>query len=168
MQSQFESEPARQSASPALEKYLDALCLPLREELSSEECEATRQELRAHLLLSAEARQELGASPEEALKEALLHFGDPEMLGEKLAQEKTAPLRQERRRVWGERILGGMLGGLIGQQLTITCSLLLASDWVHEQPPLALHLLLILLGARTGWLLASERNALQVAWLEAP
>jgi hypothetical protein len=176
MHNQFEPDPVHQNprfknrlpenaihenADTSLEQYLNQLCAPLERDLSAEEYQATRQELRAHLLLSAAAHEELGATTEEALKAAFEGFGNPQQLGRTLAQEKSAPIRANRRLArWG-RVLGGLAGGYAALNLTFLCSLLLRMD-PHQgdvTPPILLQLLLLLLGGRLGWLLASGRRA---------
>jgi len=72
MHNRFEPESTHEAAPPSLERYLDLLCAPLERDLSPQECESTRQELRSHLLLSAAAHEGTGMGSEEALTAAVM------------------------------------------------------------------------------------------------
>lgn len=159
MHSQFEPEPVHEAAHPLLEKYLDRLCDPLKHDAPAEEAELARQEMRAHLLLSAAAREELGATPEEALAEAFRRFGDPQLLGQKLARENTT-VRTGRRLSLEVRILGSLLGG--GTVLYLTpflSSLIQMSTGVSSFILPQYVILLVLLGGHAGWHLASNKRS---------
>jgi hypothetical protein len=160
MHNQFEPEPIDEAAQTSLEQYLDQFCAPLERVQPVQEYKVTRQEMRAHLLLSVAAREELGATPEEALAEAIQRFGDPQQLGQAPAQEKNTTLRAKRRLSLGVRILGGLIGGFGALSLAPFLSFLMNLDTNvgDTSPPYVLQILLFFLGGRAGWLLASGKG----------
>jgi hypothetical protein len=92
MRSQFEPEEghdrsARVESTESMERYLDAFCRPLAEGTSTDQYAETRDELRSHLSALAEAYEELGSTPEAAMRLALKKFGDAQDLGIALGQE---------------------------------------------------------------------------------
>lgn len=78
-----------------LEQYLDEVDRRL-EALPSWERREWREEAQAHLQALADAHQELGRTPEEAVEAAILQFGDAERLGQELRRTSLS-VRQEAR-----------------------------------------------------------------------
>lgn len=66
---------------PALADYLDRICAPLVGKVPYSRRMELRRELAYHVLALAEAQEELGTPPEEALELALQQFGTPEQVG---------------------------------------------------------------------------------------
>lgn len=159
MHNRFEPDPITESTQAALDHFLDQLCMPLERVLPHHECQDTRQELRAHLMLSAAAHEELGATSNEALMAAFQSFGDSKRMGSKIAQEKTAALRSTRRLDRWVRVLSSLIGGCAGLYLPLFSFLMTIDIQSRDlQPPYLLQLLLVLLGGRAGWLLASGKK----------
>lgn len=84
-----------------LEGYLNAVEQQLTR-LPEWEREAWRAEARQHLTALAEAREELGWTPEEAIEASIEQFGEPERLGQELLASSSVVLR--------ERQISGYIG----------------------------------------------------------
>jgi hypothetical protein len=78
-------EEARHSA--LIEDYLDHFCAPLVGTVPYERRQELRRELTCHLESIMDALQELGATRDEAVLDALHRFGDPQKLGAQWARE---------------------------------------------------------------------------------
>src|SRR5437667_10545964 len=72
---------------PALDDYLDHLCVPLVGLMPYAARQELRAELQAHLEADVAAHRELGSSPGVAIAMALRQFGDPRRLGQHCARE---------------------------------------------------------------------------------
>ena len=66
---------------PRIEEYLDRVCARLVDDVPRERRLELRTELQAHLEALVRAREELGASSEEAVSAALAQFGDAAAVG---------------------------------------------------------------------------------------
>jgi hypothetical protein len=69
------------NADPRIEEYLDHLCVPLVRRVPYAIRAELRVELRAHIDALIDASLELGRPPDEAVRDALMQFGDPRALG---------------------------------------------------------------------------------------
>jgi len=69
------------NADPRIEEYLDHLCVPLMRRVPYAIRAELRVELRAHIDALIDASLELGRPPDEAVRDALMQFGDPRALG---------------------------------------------------------------------------------------
>jgi hypothetical protein len=90
-----------------LETYLDQVEQQLKR-LPAWERQEWREEARQHLSALAEAREELGWTPEAALEASLQQFGEPERLGKELLASSSLALgaRQESRDLaWSLHVL---------------------------------------------------------------
>jgi hypothetical protein len=64
-------------SDPRIDDYLDHLYAPLVGRVPYDVRQQIRSELRTHLEALVAAGQEIGASPDQAIREALAQFGDP-------------------------------------------------------------------------------------------
>jgi uncharacterized membrane protein len=76
-----------------LDEFLDQLERPLHR-LSVSERQEWREEARQHLVYLAEAHEELGASPDEALQAAMRQFGNPQRISRELVAASQGPERR--------------------------------------------------------------------------
>src|SRR3712207_2488794 len=65
---------------PRIDDYLDHLYAPLVGRVPYEVRQQFRSELQTHLEALVAAREEVGASHEQAVREALTQFGDPRLV----------------------------------------------------------------------------------------
>jgi hypothetical protein len=92
MYSQFEPENTSQDARLMLDSYLRRACAIPEAPAVTAEQEELRQEMSGHILALAAAHEELGDTPEEAMRAALKQFGEAEQIGKAVAHEyKTRP-----------------------------------------------------------------------------
>jgi hypothetical protein len=96
-----------------LQDYLDHLCAPLVGVLPFAERQAVREEIGHHLRALAAAREELGATPAEAMAQALRQFGRPRAISHGIRRERTAPLRRQPRRLAAAAALGALVTGVV-------------------------------------------------------
>jgi hypothetical protein len=68
------------SADPQIEDYLDHVFVPLVGRVPYATRATLRAELRAHLEALIDASRELGRQPDQAIRDALAQFGDPQAL----------------------------------------------------------------------------------------
>lgn len=153
-----------------LETYLDQVEQQLTR-LPTWEREEWRDEARQHLSALAEAREELGWSPEAALEASLRQFGEPEQLGKELLASSSLAVRDRQtsaRVAWSVHALSwNVLVTLV------TLNLLLAQPPELLRVPAAAGTLAVFLlgqtlgGALLGWKVRDRHleGAVQVTYL---
>ncbi|MCW3051249.1 MAG: hypothetical protein JWN14_419 [Chthonomonadales bacterium] len=106
-----------------LDDYLDHLCAPLIDRMTYEQRLAIREEVRSHVLVLAAGHEELGSSPEEALKAAMQQFGDARKIGRSLLKEYRLPFTLHTPLFW--YLLHGAIGGVVGAISFVTMDAML-------------------------------------------
>jgi hypothetical protein len=88
----------RPRGDPRIEDYLDQIYAPLVGWVPYEARVELRAELQAHLVSRVAAYQELGSSPDAAVRQALAQSGDPQAVAREWAREweRILPRRKER------------------------------------------------------------------------
>ena len=141
----------RPATTPQLEDYLDHLCAPLLGRMVYERRLAIREEVRAHILVLADAHEELGHSPAEALHAAIQQFGDARQVGSALSRQYPAPFEFHKARLWIP--LHVAISGVIGSFAFINMDFTLQR--MHETTYVALNFDCIL-GMAFGWISATQ------------
>ncbi len=160
-----------------LEQYLDEAEMGLKS-LTPAERSAELLEIRAHLEAMVQAEQELGATPEEAAKNALKQFGSAYEVTEQIVQAREEALKAPVRQLalalitsvaggalsylayislrWSESLGNGTMVRVINwpPQLAMIAAPLLLGTLVGKAFPRALHARLPLGVAALTWLLA--------------
>ncbi|MCW3051250.1 MAG: hypothetical protein JWN14_420 [Chthonomonadales bacterium] len=144
----FESQgtTSEMSHSPLIEDYLDRLCAPLVDTMTYEQRLATREEIRAHLLVLAAGHEELGSSPDEAIQAALQQFGEAKQIGRSLLNEYRSPFAFMVPLLWYQ--LHAAVGVMIGTAVLIAADCML--QWIRMPHfPIAIN---CVMGLVSGWI----------------
>src|SRR5258707_4121567 len=82
-----------QTSQNLLNDYLEQITGPLVNDVSYVDRELIRSEIRSHVEALAAAHMELDEDPDSAMAAALMQFGSPVEIGQRLLKERTVGLR---------------------------------------------------------------------------
>jgi hypothetical protein len=148
-----------------IEEYLDRIDAPLIGHVPRARRLELRAELALHLDALVEAHQELGATPDEAVTDALRQFGDPLHVGQEWRQ--VNPVCNSRRSWLRGALFGALSGGVTGiVSMALFTGPLVAARLVSADAWEAVVYLGLPMGASFGSVVgALGLNRRQAAWI---